>query len=72
MSHTLRKSFGARLLKLRDDAGLTQGQLSEKSDISIQHIGNLERGVKEPCLGKMDKLAKALGIKLSQLLQDVD
>lgn len=72
MPSTLRKSFGARLLKLRDDAGLTQGQLSEKSDISIQHIGNLERGVKEPCLGKMDKLAKALGVKISQLVDGID
>ena len=72
MSNKLQRSFGARVREFRDKAGWTQEILSEKTGISVQHISNIENGHREPCLGNMSKLAKAFGLKLSELVKDVD
>lgn len=59
-------------MELRNTSGWTQRQLSEKAGISVQHVNNLENGHREPCLGTMAKLSKALGVTLPQLLQGID
>lgn len=58
-------SFGARLRKLRDAAGLTQEELASRSGLSAKNISDLERGVrKRPYPHTVRSLADAL--KLSE------
>jgi transcriptional regulator with XRE-family HTH domain len=69
---TLNKTFGAKIMRLRDAHGMTQEGLAKQTGISVQHISNLENGHREPCLNNMAKLGRAFDMNLSQLLQDVD
>ena len=57
------ESFGARLRRLRRAAGLTQEALAEKSGLSGQAVGALERGDRRfPHRETLDRLATALGL----------
>ncbi len=47
---------------------MTQEQLAEKSDLSLNFIGNLERGEKMASLETILRLADALGLKGGELL----
>jgi transcriptional regulator with XRE-family HTH domain len=59
-----------RLKALRAKHHLTQEQLAEHADLSIKHVQRLES--KRPCgvrLITLDRIAKAFGISLSELLK---
>lgn len=62
--------FGDRLLALREQAGLTQAQLAEKSDIHPIAISKYERDVTEPSWSMVLKLAEALGVTPDAFLAD--
>lgn len=47
---------------------MTQEQLAEKSELSLNFIGNLERGEKLPSLDTIVKVAGAMGMTGAQLL----
>ncbi|WP_372664906.1 helix-turn-helix domain-containing protein [Amycolatopsis kentuckyensis] len=56
-------AFGTRLRRLRRAAGLTQEALAEKSGLSGQAVGALERGDRRfPHRDTLDRLADALGL----------
>ena len=42
--------------------------LAEKSGISVSHISLLERGKREPSLGALEKICRALNVPLSVLI----
>jgi transcriptional regulator with XRE-family HTH domain/tetratricopeptide (TPR) repeat protein len=57
------ESFGARLRRLRRAAALTQEALAEKSGLSVQAVGALERGDRRfPHRDTLDRLATALDL----------
>ena len=60
----VQKAFGNRLRDLRQEQCLTQEELAHQAGLNRTYIGDIERGEKNITLGSMDKLAKALGIKL--------
>ena len=53
-------------------AGLTQEQLADKADFHRTYIGFIEQGVYSPNLYTLSKIAKALRVKLSELLKKLD
>ncbi len=59
--------FAGRLKELREAAGLTQSQLSDKSGISRSGIADLEQGRNVPSWDTALKLADALGVSLDKL-----
>lgn len=61
---TVQKAFGNRLRELREEQCLTQEELAHQAGLNRTYIGDIERGEKNITLGSMNKLAKALGIKL--------
>jgi transcriptional regulator with XRE-family HTH domain len=63
----LRERFGKRLRSLRIAAGLTQEQLAEKSDISVDFLSLIERGRNSPSFDNLDSLASALQLPASDL-----
>ena len=65
----LRELMAARLKALRDRKGLTQVQLAEKSGVSRTYLARLESGRQDPTLSTLEKLAKALGVKVGRLLE---
>lgn len=60
--------FNERLKTLREERGLTQVQLSEKSGISTRMIQNYESGSNRPRFDGAEKLANALNIPVAELL----
>ena len=60
--------FPARLLALRERAGLTRGGLAERAGLSRIHYTRLERGERVPTVATLRKLAAALAIDVSELL----
>ena len=60
--------FGKSLKKMRDERGLSQEELANDADIPINQIGRIERGEINPSLSTLHSIAKALKLKLVQLL----
>ena len=58
-----------RLKAARIEDGLTQQQLAERAGISSGYYARLERGEQDPPLTVIEKLAKALGVKVRSLLE---
>jgi len=65
---TVTKRFGEKLRKLRKKTGLSQQELAEKSKLDITTVNELENGNRQPMLKTVNKIAKALNIKASDLL----
>jgi transcriptional regulator with XRE-family HTH domain len=58
-----------RLKGLRADRGLTQEALAKKAGISREYLARLEAGQHDPPLSMLVKLAKALKVKVGELLK---
>lgn len=61
-------SLGQNIQILRKEAGLTQAELARKIDVSAITIQQYERGVREPNLETIEKIAKALGVEFIDVL----
>ncbi|GFN23248.1 helix-turn-helix domain-containing protein [Thermanaeromonas sp. C210] len=61
--------LGAKLRRLREQKGLTLNELSRKSGVSLAHISEIERGRSTASLKTLEKLAAALEVSTSSLLQ---
>lgn len=65
------QKFGKRLKSLRLDKELTQLELAEILDMSPNFIGMLERGERNTTVENVFKIARALGIKPSNLFEEL-
>ena len=61
------KSFGKNIRRLRLLRDLKQEQLADKADLSLQHIGAIERGTGNPTLSALEKVASALSVSVEEL-----
>lgn len=57
-----------RLKGIRQQKGMTQRQLSEASGINRASIAKYETGKSVPSLNNAEKLAKALDVKIEELM----
>lgn len=62
--------LGARLARLRHDAGLTQEQLAEKAGVGASYVARIETGNRKPTLDVLGSLADALEVPIHRLLAD--
>ena len=60
--------FAARLRELRRSRGLTQAELARQAHVSVAYVGRLESGGAAPGIDLVDRLAKALGTTVPELL----
>jgi transcriptional regulator with XRE-family HTH domain len=67
----LRPAFGARLRRLRVARGLSQEALAERAELHWTYVSGVERGVRNPGLNTIGRLAKALGVTPARLLSGV-
>ena len=65
------KTIGKRIKKYRTQSKLRQEQLAEKTGLSTNYIGMIERGEKVPALETFLKIANALQVSADMLLADV-
>ena len=64
--------FGHNVSRLRDQAGLSQDKLAEKADLDRTYFSGIERGVRNPGIKVVIRLARALGVTVDQLCKGVD
>lgn len=68
MDSKFSEETGKRIKKIREKLGLTQAQVAKKAGININYFAVIERGEVNPSLEKLEKIAKALGVKSSDIL----
>jgi transcriptional regulator with XRE-family HTH domain len=68
---TAAKRFGENLYEARTKSGMTQDQLSARSTIHRTQIGELERGIRQPRLETIVKLAGGLDVNPCALIQGI-
>lgn len=66
----IQMTLGQQVRALRRQRRLTQEQLAELAGVSLQHIGEIERGQGNPTLNSLVKLSDALDISLSELFEN--
>jgi transcriptional regulator with XRE-family HTH domain len=59
--------FGQEVRRMREEIGLTQGQLAVRSGLSPIYIGTIENGRRDPSLSTVYGLAKGLGLRTGEL-----
>lgn len=64
--------LGEELRKAREQAGLTQEQLSFQAEFSRPYISQLERGLKSPTVEALFRLCDAMGVRASEVLARVE
>ncbi len=60
--------FGKHIRKLRESREWTQEEFADKAGLHSTYIGQIERGIRNPSLVNLHKLAKALKISGGELL----
>jgi transcriptional regulator with XRE-family HTH domain len=68
----LNRRFGKILREIRESRRLSQEELGFESGYHRTYISLLERGLKNPSLQTIFQVAKALGIKPSELIQRLE
>jgi transcriptional regulator with XRE-family HTH domain len=69
MKDTVCVAFGKRIRTMRKMHGWSQEVLAEKAGLHPTYIGGIERGERNPSLINLARLAKALKVPLSDLMQ---
>jgi transcriptional regulator with XRE-family HTH domain len=64
-----RTLLGQRVKHLRRIRGQTQEQLAERIEINPKYLSSIERGVENPTLDLLIRLAKGLQVDLYELFQ---
>jgi transcriptional regulator with XRE-family HTH domain len=57
-----------RLKQLRAERGITQAVLARRAGVTLSYIGRLETGRHDPQLSTLTKLAKALKVRVGELV----
>lgn len=64
MSTTLTKAIAARLAEIRAQRGMSQEDVARKARLQRVSVSRIERGVHEPSLTTLERIARALGVRL--------
>jgi transcriptional regulator with XRE-family HTH domain len=61
------EKLGKNIKKARIKLGLTQAQVAKKADIHVNFYARIERGEENPSYETLEKIAKALKAKSSEM-----
>ncbi len=64
------KKIGYRIRKKRNQLGLSQEDLAATCNLTQPFIGSIERGIRNPSLNTIIKIANALNVRTDYLLSD--
>ena len=63
------KTFARNLRMARKEQGLTQERLADLSEMNLVHYGRIERAETEPGIRTVVRIANALGVPVSALVE---
>jgi len=64
----VRARIGGRIRDLRLGQNLTQEAVAERAGVSYKFLGEVERGTANPSLLTVDRICRALGVEIDDLL----
>jgi transcriptional regulator with XRE-family HTH domain len=70
-AHEPLPQVAANIRAAREAAGLSQVGLSERSGIALSHLNKLENARRDPTTHTLLRIARALDISLSELLEGI-
>ncbi len=62
--------FAANVRRIRLAKSLTQEKLAELADLHPNYISSVERGQRNISICNIERIARALGVSMPELLQD--
>ena len=65
----LRRRLARNLVRLRGERGWSQEDLADETGLHRTYVSGMERGVRNPTLLILERLAKALKVSASSLLE---
>jgi transcriptional regulator with XRE-family HTH domain len=63
------KALGRAVAEIRNEKGLTQAALSQKTGLHISYISGIENAARNPTWTVITGLSKALGVKPKELVE---
>ena len=77
MIHTMHRdrtlvSFGRNVAKIRNDRGFSQDKLAEKANLDRTFVSGIERGVRNPGIKTVLRVARALNVSIADLCKGVE
>lgn len=69
---TLNQSIAQALIRYRHTSQLSQEELADLASIHRTYVSQIERGLKMPTLAILFKIANALKVKPSDLVQEIE
>lgn len=64
-------AFGRNIARIRTQKGLSQDALAEKADLDRTYVSGIERGVRNPGIKTVLRIARALGVSVGDLCKEV-
>lgn len=64
----INKALGKNIRALRKKKELTQEELAYKAELDYSYINQIENGKRNPSMEAVERIAKALGTKVQNLL----
>lgn len=64
------EAFAANLRKLREAKGYSQEELASRAGLDRTYVSGCERGIRNPSLASVEKLANALNIPAKEFLNE--
>ena len=69
MSKSTAQKFGENMKKIRLEKGMSQGDICRSLGLDRAYISNVENGKQNLTISTMEKVAKALGVGVDDLLK---
>jgi len=63
------KQLGQHIAAIRKNKGVTQEKLADLVDVHRTYIGFIEQGKRNPSIGNINKIAKALDVSLVEIFK---
>ena len=64
------KQFGKRARTIRLKQGLSQGDVAKRLNVHRSYISGIERGIRNPSLKVIQRIAKSLEVPMEKLIKD--
>ncbi|HEY2774109.1 MAG TPA: helix-turn-helix transcriptional regulator [Candidatus Binatia bacterium] len=68
----IQRALGQIVRDRRQSLGLSQETFAERCGLHRTYVGSVERGERNVTLTNMDRIAKALGATLTEILSDAE
>ena len=65
-------AFGRNVARIRNEKGFSQDTLAEKANLDRTFVSGIERGLRNPGIKTVLRIAKALEVSVADLCKGVD